>query len=384
MTGDLGIKNPVSLYFHIPFCTRKCDYCHFYVIPDLEADKDRLMEGFNLEWQRQLPLLIDKQIVSIYFGGGTPSLLGPERIATILAWIQTTHQINSNFVEVTLEANPENTSLSLMKGYADAGINRISIGIQTLDDTLLKQLGRTHTAHKGIEAVYTTVEAGIDNITIDLMYDLPGQTLQHWENTLTTVSKLPIKHLSLYNLTIEPHTVFFKHKKTLCKIIPDEETSLQMYEMAVGMLNAAGLSQYEISAFAKEGFCSRHNIGYWQARPFLGFGPSAFSDWEGRRFRNIANLRKYHKALESNLSPIDFEEKLDPQARTRELFVIALRVLTGVDLIVFEQKHGGLDAETHATIEALIKQGLLQRDVHQISLTKRGILFYDTVAADLI
>ena len=333
------------------------------------------MEGFRLEWERQRPLMAGKEVVTVYFGGGTPSLLGPERIAAILDWIGVT----TSEIEITLEANPEDVTLPLMTAYASAGINRVSIGIQTLDNTLLQVLGRIHTANKGLDAIYTTAEAGIKNISIDLMYDLPEQTLTHWEKTLDTVVKLPITHLSLYNLTIEPHTVFFKHRERLKKVIPDEEISLQMYEMAVDRLNGTGLVQYEISAFAKEGYRSRHNMGYWLARPFLGFGPSAFSDWEGKRFRNVANLSRYLKALRDGASPVDFEEMLPPQARTRELLVIALRLLQGVDLSTIE-----LDKETHDTIDRLVREGLLVRTGSCIALTKRGVLFYDTVASDLV
>jgi len=373
MNGD------VSLYFHVPFCTRKCDYCHFYVIPDQERDKNRLAEGFRLEWQQKLPLLANKDIVSVYFGGGTPSLFGPERISEVLSRIPI-----SDSAEITLEANPEDITLPLMTSYASAGINRVSIGIQSLDDALLQRLGRIHSAKRGLDAVCITAEAGICNISIDLMYDLPGQTLHHWETTLDEVCKLPIAHLSLYNLTIEPHTVFFKHQDVLKKIIPDAEVSLSMYEMAIAKLQEAGLLQYEISAFAKEGFISRHNTGYWLGRPFLGFGPSAFSDWTGRRFRNVANLNKYLRALEDHASPVDFDEKLEPQARRRELFVIAIRLLQGVDLAAFEKQHGPLDDETKEVISFLADQRMLTAANGRVSLTKQGILFYDTIASDLI
>lgn len=384
MIGDTTTSHQISLYFHIPFCTRKCDYCHFYVIPDREADKERLMEGFELEWLRQLPLIQNNEVVSIYFGGGTPSLLGPERIAIILETIRGSCKITDDNCEVTLEANPENINRPLMECYASAGINRVSIGIQTLDDPLLIRLGRIHTANKGLDSIYATAESGITNISIDLMYDLPDQTLRHWEHTLNTITELPITHLSLYNLTIEPHTVFFKHQKMLKKVIPDEETSLQMYEMAVAKLNGAGLKQYEISAFAREGCRSRHNTGYWLARPFLGFGPSAFSDWQGSRFRNVANLSRYLKALQAGSSPVDYEETLPADERRRELFVIALRLLDGVDTAVFQRIHGSLEKETMETVKILIGQGLLICEGSKICLTRRGVLFYDTVASELI
>lgn len=373
-----------SLYFHIPFCTHKCGYCHFYVLPDKDPFKKILMEGLEKEWLLRVPQLRSKEIVSIYFGGGTPSLLGAEYIHHILQWIQRDIGYNPSAAEITLEANPENITPQLMYEYAQAGINRVSIGIQTLSDVLLKKLERQHGAQKAIDAVLHTEAAGLKNITIDLMYDLPNQTLDIWEETLTKVRELPIKHLSLYNLTIEPHTTFFKQRDQLQKIVPDPETSLLMYKMAQEMLAERHLYQYEISAFAHEGFQSRHNTGYWTARPFLGFGPSAFSYWEGARFRNVPNLNRYAQQLKEGIFPVDFEEKLDPQASLRELLAIRLRMIQGVDLAAFEKAHGLLADETLNNIENLKKKGYIEQTGNNIHLTQQGILFYDTVAVELV
>lgn len=370
--------NKISLYFHIPFCTKKCSYCHFYVLPDKDPLKKLLMEGFKLEWERIQPLIKDKKIETIYFGGGTPSLLGPDYIGQILEWVNPDRR-----VEITLEANPENITKELMQKYLQVGINRISIGIQTLDNQLLKRLGRLHDATKAINAVHDTFAAGIENISVDLMYDLPNQNIIMWENTLLQIINLPISHLSLYNLTIEPHTLFFKQKHLLEKEIPDDETSLQMYEMAIHILSQK-LNQYEISAFAKPGFHSHHNIGYWIGRPFFGLGPSAFSYYENKRFRNIANLKTYHQLLLKGKSPVDFEEELEPISRRRELLAIHLRLIEGVDLSKFEELHGKLDRDTQATLEKLEKEGFIRREQNHVRLTKRGCLFYDTVAVEII
>lgn len=341
------------------------------------------MEGFKLEWERTLKHIEDKEIVTIYFGGGTPSLLGAELIGKILDMIFKSTGKKNDSIEITLEANPENITKEMMQGYAAVGINRVSIGIQTLDNQLLKTLGRLHSGSKAVEAVYDTFNAGIHNISVDLMYDLPNQNLLTWENTLTQVVELPISHLSLYNLTIEPHTVFFKHKNTLEKLLPDEETSLQMYEMAIEKLKPK-LEQYEISAFSKPGFHSHHNIGYWLGRSFFGFGPSAFSYYKNKRFQNIANLSRYHKLLLSTESPVDFEEELSPKSRLRELLAINLRLIQGVDLKKFQNTHGSLDSETHKTLKKLSEDGFITNNSDIIQLTKRGILFYDTVAVEII
>ncbi len=380
--GNL-LSPEISLYFHIPFCTRKCDYCHFYVLPDTEQAKDQLLEGFQLEWERLYPLLKEKRIATLYFGGGTPSLFGPSRLAFLLKMIQNSASVSPS-AEITLEANPENITLDLMKAYAEAGINRVSVGIQTLDTQLLQLLGRLHQPETAIQAIHTVYEAGIHNISIDLMYDLPRQTLHHWETTLEQIKTLPIQHLSLYNLTIEPHTLFFKKQELLRPWLPNEETSLAMYEMAVKYLKMLGLQQYEISAFAKSGYESQHNTGYWIGRPFLGFGPSAFSYWQRKRLRNVAHLGKYCHLLKEGHSPIDFEEQLDPNAHRRELFVIHLRLRCGVSLNTFEHHYGTLDQETVQTLHRLIKEEYIDWKDGKILLTKRGILFYDILASELI
>ena len=383
MIGNCSEKE-ISLYFHIPFCAKKCSYCHFYVVPDNEQNKNDLLEAFKLEWKRQLPLTSSRTVSTIYFGGGTPFLFGPSRIQSLLDFIKQDITFSSSDPEITLEANPENVTSDLMKQYHRAGINRVSLGIQTLDDSLLQLLGRSHRSDAAIQAVYETAEAGIHNISIDLMYDLPYQTFDHWESTLQAVKKLPITHLSLYNLTIEPHTIFFKQKDVLGKHIPDEQVSLQMYQSAIQEMEEMGLPQYEISAFSKAGYHSVHNIGYWTARPFLGFGPSAFSYWDKKRFRNVAHLKKYCDFLKADISPIDFEEQLDPSASLRELLVIQMRLKSGVCLREFQNRHGKISEETRATLSLLQNQGFLKMEADFIALTDRGVLFYDTIASELI
>ncbi len=385
MSGKIPQRPNISLYFHIPFCTHKCHYCHFYVIPDKAFYKTQLMEGLALEWQQRLPQMQNTQIESIYFGGGTPSLLGAERIAHILDTVKAALPFGAEPPEITLEANPENISTELMQSYAQAGINRVSIGVQTLDPPLLQMLSRQHTAHKAIDAVISTAQAGIGNISIDLMYDLPGQTLQSWQSTLERACTLPIAHLSLYNLTIEPHTPFYIRREALQKLMPDSDTSAQMHVMAIDTLLGHGWEHYEISAFSKNGCISRHNVGYWTSRPFLGFGPSAFSYWEGARFQNCSNLSKYLRALKVQKSPVDFTEELPLHAHQRELLAIQLRLRAGVDMTAFQQTHGPLESEVLQSIQGLIHSELLESSANSIlRLTRRGMLLYDTVAVELI
>lgn len=378
------LTESISLYFHIPFCTRKCDYCHFYVLPDKDPLKSLLIKGFELEWHYRLPLIHGHPIETIYLGGGTPSLLSPMAIEALLNQIRSDCSFVSNNIEITLEANPESIDLQRMRDYALAGINRVSIGIQTFDDQLLKQIGRLHDAKTAKTSIQTVFDAGIENITIDLMYDLPNQSLDSWNQTLDTVTTLPIKHLSLYNLTIEPHTVFHKYRKKIEAEQPEESDSLLMVETAFRRLQEMGLKHYEISAFAKEGCQSRHNKGYWTGRPFLGFGPSAFSFWDGSRFRNPSHLHKWLRALEENREPADFTESLPPLSARAERLAVQLRLLEGVSLLEFEKKNGPLSNEVYESLNHLVEDGFLKKAKDHFSLSSKGILFYDTVATELI
>lgn len=343
------------------------------------------MEGLKLEWEQHKKFLIGKQIESLYFGGGTPYLLGPPLIAEIIQWAASIIPESAlKEMEITLEANPENIEFHSLQEFRAAGINRLSIGLQSLDDSQLTTLSRRHSAIKGIQAIEMAYSIGFENISIDLMYDLPGQTLESWDSTIQKAASLPITHLSLYNLTIEPNTVFFKYRHSLQKRLPDDESSKKMFEMACDQFETNHLHQYEISAFAKEKYMSRHNSGYWTGRPFLGFGPSAFSYWQGKRFRNVANLSKYIQALRNQSSPIDFSEQLPLEARQRELLAIALRLLSGVDLNAFESQYGPISVECLAVLKQLVSHGFLENTFQHYKLTKRGILFYDTVATELI
>lgn len=361
-----------SLYIHLPFCTRKCDYCHFFVLPDKDPFKEKLLIGLKKEWQQRSALVRDKHLTSIYFGGGTPSLFGAKRIEELL-------KLWPCSGEITLEANPESLTKEMIRDYKNAGINRLSLGLQSLDDALLKRLSRTHSAKTAIHAVAQASEV-IPNVTIDLMYDIPGQTPCSWNKTLECAVKLPIQHISLYNLTFEPHTVFYKYREKLSSTLPTPEESHEMYLNAIRSFEAADFLQYEISAFGRKGHKSIHNTGYWLGRPFLGLGPSAFSDWDGERTRNVCHLDKYCQAVDGGASPVDFRDKLTTSARRREKLVLALRMTEGVML----SSHPGLEADTLQSIEELVERDLLIRKNERIKMTKLGILHYDTIASELI
>lgn len=358
--------SPASLYFHFPFCTHRCPYCHFYVIPN--RDHGPFLEALKKEWEIRLREIEGKEIVSIYFGGGTPSLC-PEGIERILKEVKAP--------EITVETNPEDVTPELMTHLANLGVNRLSIGVQSLNNPLLKHLGRTHTAQKAIDAITLARAAGIENITIDLMYELPYQTLDTWKETVDRAAALPITHLSLYNLTFEPHTVFMKKEKELRPHLPTEEEGAKMLSYACQTFESSGLERYEISAFARDQKHSIHNTGYWTGRPFLGYGPSAFSYWEGKRFQNICHLSKYIKKLKEGTLPVDFEEELPPLKSLHEKLAIGLRLRQGMAL-------PSIPPSTLALLESLQAEGWLTLAERQAKLTERGFLFYDTVAEKII
>ena len=379
----MTIAGDLSLYFHIPFCLSKCDYCHFYSIPYDNNRKVKLIYALKKEFKCYQTTIKDKIIYSIYFGGGTPTILPAYDIRDILTIIDQTATLSRN-IEITIEGNPETITPIKIQEYKSMGINRISIGIQSLDDSLLKTLSRKHSAQDGINAVKTIYDNGIYNISVDLMYDIPNQTIDQWKNTLKQALELPIIHISLYNLNIEPHTIFYKHRESIKQQQPNDERSLQILEIALEMFEKAGFKQYEISAFCKNYHYSKHNIGYWIGRNFLGFGPSAFSYIDGKRFSNIRNFNKYCKILNEGLLPVDFVEKLPFDRHIKELLIIRLRLTNGIDLLDFQAINGNLSQETLETIEQLIKQKFIKRKNNTISLTKKGILFYDTVATEII
>lgn len=331
-------------------------------------DQDPFIEALLKEWELRLPQIEGKEIASLYFGGGTPSLC-TEGIKQILKKVQAP--------EITVETNPEDVTPALMKTLHALGVNRVSIGVQSLNNTLLKHLGRTHTAQKAIDAVNITHAAGIKNITIDLMYEIPHQTFEMWKETVDAAVELPITHLSLYNLTIEPHTAFKKREEDLRPHLPDDETATEMLQYACKRFEEAKLHRYEISAFARDGKVSIHNTGYWTGREFLGYGPSAFSYYGGKRFQNVCHLNRYIKTLEQEKFPVDFEEELPFPASLHEKIAIGLRLTKGIPL-------SNIPLDTQALLTDLDREGFIVYRNDHATLTDHGRLFYDTVAEKII
>jgi oxygen-independent coproporphyrinogen-3 oxidase len=342
------------------------------VTPHQEEGVKNFLKGIALEWQQKKDLF--DEIITIYIGGGTPSLLTPKQVEELLILFPKASK------EITLEANPNDVTEEKMRVFKEAGINRVSIGVQSFDDETLQRIGRTHSAKKALDAIEMTYKAGIENISIDLMYDLPEQTLTSWQKSLEQVEKLPISHLSLYNLTFEEGSSYFKHQKKLLPLIPKEEDSLAMLEIAVERFEAFGFNRYEISAFARDGKVSNHNLGYWIGRPFLGLGPAAFSYTEGSRFQNVPHLARWFQKVSTGEDPTFFKETLTYPNNILELFAVRLRLMEGVDLLDFPT----LPEETLKTVEELVDQELLTKKDSIIQLSKRGTLFYDSIASAII
>ncbi len=366
-------NTPLGLYVHVPFCTKKCPYCHFYVLPNGEKRQLDFHGSLCQELALYRDYLGDFPIKSLYFGGGTPSLY--EGIADFLDELNPPSDI-----EITIEANPEDVSLEKMESFKHLGINRVSLGVQSLLPDELVLLGRTHSASRAVDAVWETYTAGITNISIDILFELPYQTREKLLSTFEVLKTLPITHLSFYNLTFEPHTAFMKQREALKPHLPNENEAAAMHKEATLLLEQMGLHRYEISAYAKKGYQAQHNIGYWKGTPFIGLGPSAFSYLGGARFSNIKNLSRYGKALSEEIFPIDFIERLPYEDALAEKLAVALRLHEGVNITTFPDIPPSLNKK----IAGLIEEGLLSFCNTQLTLTEKGRLFYDTVGAGLI
>jgi oxygen-independent coproporphyrinogen-3 oxidase len=375
------VEDSFSLYVHIPFCSKKCPYCHFFVTSSKTKEESRFIKALLSEWKMKESSIPKEKVITLYFGGGTPTELSTENLAFL---IRTFKAAYPNLKEITVEGNPESISFEKIQALKEAGCNRFSIGVQSLVDHELINLKRQHEKNKAKEAIYTVFRAGIQNITIDLMYDIPGQTKETFLQTLRAIPELPITHLSLYNLVIEEQTAFKRIEKSLKKKMPNEQDSFEMLHLAIEHLEKAGLKRYEISAFAKEGFTSLHNTGYWLSRPFVGLGPSAFSDDGSTRSQNICHMEKYYQRVESSIDPVEFKECLHPQDRFNERFIVQLRMFTPLHLPTFIKKHGNPKSDFFEALEHIEQKGWINRSNEMIILTKEGADFFEEIAVQLI
>lgn len=356
----------LGLYIHVPFCTKRCPYCAFVLVEAPRADA-RFEEAIGRHLEAEAAARGRLPFASLYFGGGTPSLLEPATVARLLEKARTLFAPRDP-IEVTLEANPEGLDPAR---WRDAGVTRLSLGIQSLDDGVLRFLGRTHDAAAGRAAFRAARAAGFANISVDLIFGAPGG---RFEEELDEVIGWGPEHVSLYGLTVEPGTELARRKTAL----PGEEAQARHYEAAMDRLGAAGFRHYEISNFARPGFESVHNGGYWDGRPYLGFGPGAHSFVPHRRWANIANVERY---LAGDRSAASVEE-LTPLQRMIERIFLGLRRDTGLDVAAFEAEFGVRFDERYAA--ALERLGdAVERSGDRLRLTRRGRLLADAVVAAL-
>lgn len=369
-----------SIYVHIPFCVRKCLYCDFASYPGKESLFEPYAQELKTQIRRASGPLAGTRVPTVYFGGGTPNVLPPESLASILDEIRHGFQVDED-AEVSTEANPGVISHQLSV-ISQNGFNRLSLGVQSLHGDELRQLGRVHTSEQAVEAFHQAREAGFGKISVDLMYGIPGQTRESWHRTLEGALDLGPEHISLYSLTIEEGTPFHRMQCEGRLELPGSDVEADMYENAITTLTSAGFVHYEISNFARPGFECRHNMTYWRNEPYLGFGSGATSYWDGARVTSVADVEEYIRRVEAGESAAESEERLAGRTAMGETMFLGLRMLQGVNL----QDAGYAKAEEmfKPEIEGLIERELLERVDGFLRLTRRGLFFANDVFAEFV
>jgi oxygen-independent coproporphyrinogen-3 oxidase len=360
------------LYIHVPFCAEKCQYCAFYSKPDsiqkMSDYVDAALTELNQFSNRLRP-------VTIFFGGGTPSLLPVPLMAKLLDGLRWQLDL-SRAAEWSIECNPATVTTEKAKLMREAGVNRISLGVQSFDDAMLKTLGRIHTGQQVEDAYRRLRGAGFDNINLDFIFGLPGQTREHWRETLQRAISMQPEHLSTYCLILEEDTPFFAQARQ-GNLHTDDDTESAMYEAGIAQLEAAGYRQYEISNFSIPGRTCAHNIAYWEGRDYIGIGPSACSTVANRRWQNVSDTDRYVAAIRQQQSAVGFEEQLDERTRVAERVAFGMRMNDGVPRAV-------LCGRWEKEIETLLRDGLVEWHADRLRPTQRGILFADEIAAEFV
>ena len=373
-------KKTLGLYLHIPFCRSKCIYCDFYSLAGREEAMDRYVQALLLHLEREAPRAAGYRVDTVYFGGGTPSLLGPRRLTALLEGAVACFSLAEG-AEVTMEGNPESCQQAEeLRALRRSGFNRLSLGLQSANDGELRRLGRIHTFAQGRSAVAAARAAGFANLSLDLMYGLPGHTMAGWLDTLDRVLALEPDHLSCYGLRAEEGTPLWRQRDTL----PDDEVQADLYLTAVERLAAAGLEQYEISNFARPGFESRHNLRYWRLSPYLGFGPGAHSDFGGCRFAWPRDLEGYLQAVPAGTLAPEQVQSISPEERLREYVMLSLRTARGLEERRFRALGGGDFAPLARAMAPLAAAALAEETAPGCwRLTPRGFLVSNTIITTL-
>ena len=373
------MSRDLEIYIHIPFCVKKCDYCDFFSQIASDEEKKDYVEALLTEIKAS-EVSEEYRVSSIFFGGGTPSILPAELIAKVMTALREQFAIASD-AEITIECNPGTVAEEKLGAYRACGINRISLGLQSTDDDELSSLGRIHTYEEFLTSYEIARAVGFDNISVDLMSGLPEQSIGSWVRTLEAVAELNPEHISAYSLIVEEGTPFATRELEL----PNEDDEREMYERTSEILANFGYYQYEISNYAKEGYECQHNIGYWKRVDYLGFGTGASSLFNNVRYSNIKNLKIYAENS-SEVAKIRCDvEFLDEKSGMEGFIFLGLRMIDGINDTEFKDEFGvSLRAVYGDEIDKLVEQGLLDFDEHDLKLTRRGISVSNYVFAELL
>lgn len=369
-----------GIYIHIPFCKQKCSYCDFHFSTTFSTYRGRMLAALKQEIRERQTYLKHQPLETIYFGGGTPSLLTREEILSILSTIDDCFEV-SDTAEITLESNPDDCTESNLTAWQELGVNRLSIGIQSFKQSDLEWMNRAHTVEEARDCVLLAQKTGFDNITVDLMYGLPNLTPEEWKSHIETVIEWGVPHISSYCLTVEERTVLDKKVRDGVLKVPDDEGQSEQFEMLVDTLEDNGILQYEISNFSRPGFESRHNTNYWKGVWYLGIGPSAHSFNGASRSWNVANNQEYMRLIEQGEAAFT-EELLTPQDQFNELLLTGLRMTSGVSLKKLEAISNPPD-HFFERLQDFEKAGWALVSGDQLVLTRDGRLRADYIASEL-
>lgn len=371
-----------GIYIHIPFCRQKCYYCDFYKTVNTTRVGE-FVAALRKETALRKNYLGNEKVNTVYFGGGTPSVLTPQQFGEILEKIKTEMTVDFQ-AEITVEANPDDLSPVFLEELARLGINRLSIGVQSLNNELLKKMNRRHNAKQAVEAVEMVAKAGFDNISVDLIYGLPGLTNQKWKEDLHKVFQLPVVHLSAYHLTYHEGTAFYTwlRKGTLKET--SEKESIRQFETLIDTAGQKGFEHYEISNFARNGCYSKHNTSYWMGIPYLGLGPSAHSFNGNSRRWNVANTEMYIASIENGNSFWE-EETLTETDKYNEYVLTRIRTTWGIQVTELENRFGKEKSDYFLkNIEKYLHSGWAVCENGTCKLTRKGLFVSDEIMADLM